>query len=155
MSNETRVYGYIEVPVGTGIDIEQAIDLNWKAVNSLPEEGKWPWLIRGMFSLSPERVGYRGRLFHFAAAMKGVDEEWEKWLKKFERLLEKMFWITAELKLITEYSGDHQFSWVAELPESVMPVRDWEFIGSHRSFDHLYKSRTWQGNNFLFYTAAY
>lgn len=142
MSNETRIYGYIEVPVGTGIDIERAIELNWKAIHSLPEEGKWPWLIKGMFSLSPERVGYRGRLFHFAAAMKGVDEDWNRWLKKFEKLLKKMYWITAEIRLITEYSGNHVFFWVAELPESVKPIKNWEFNGPHRNFDHVYQNRT-------------
>ena len=46
MSNETRLYGYIEVPGATGIDVERAIELNWKAINSLLEEGEWPWLIK-------------------------------------------------------------------------------------------------------------
>ena len=142
MSNETRLYGYIEVPVGTGIDIKSAIELNWNAIHSLPEEGKWPWLIKGMFSLSPERVGYRGRLFHFAAAMKGVDEDWNRWLKKFEKLLKQMYWITAEIRLNTEYSGNHAFCWVAKLPDSVGPIKNWEFIGPHRNFDHVYKRKT-------------
>ena len=141
MSNETRIFGYIEVPVATGIDIERAIELNWKAINLLPDEGEWPWLIKGMFSLSPERVGYRGRLFHFAAAINGIDEGWNEWLKKFERLLKKMFWITTEIKLITEYSGQHDYSWVAELPDSVTPIRNWEFLGSHRNFDHIYQRK--------------
>ena len=83
MSNETTIYGYIKVPIVNGIEIERAIELNWKAINSLPDEGEWPWLIKGMFSLAPKRVGYKGRLFHFAAAIKGVDEEWNVLLKKF------------------------------------------------------------------------
>ncbi len=141
MSNETILYGYIEVPFLPGDDVERAIELNWEAINNLPVEGEWPWLIKGMFSLAPDRVGYKGRLFHFAAAMKGVDEVWEEWLEKFENLLRKMFWIVAEIKLNTEYCGDHTYSWVAELPKSVTPVMSWEFIGEHRNFNHVYKRK--------------
>ncbi len=139
MSYETKLYGYIEVPIFARFDIERAIELNWEAINNLPIEGEWPWLIRGMFALSPDRVGYRGRLFHFAAAMKGVDEVWQQWLQKFEHLLRRMVWLEAEVRLNTENCGDHTFSWVADSPVGLSPVGKWEFIGAHRNFDHVYK----------------
>ena len=141
MSNETKIYGYIEVPILTGNDVEAAIAMNQKAIDELPVEGEWPWLVRDMFSLAPKSVSYRGCLFHFAAAIKGVDEAWGKWLSNFEALLKRMYWITAELRLITEYSGNHTYTWAAELPDEIIPVTDWEFIGEQRSFDHIYKKK--------------
>ncbi len=48
MSNETKLYGYIEVPVYPRFDVQRAIELNWRAINYLPDEGDWPHLIIGI-----------------------------------------------------------------------------------------------------------
>ena len=55
-----------------------------------------------------------------------------------------MFWATTELKLSTEYCGEHTYCWIAEVPDSVMPVSGWEFLGSHRNFDHVYDGKGYQ-----------
>ncbi len=67
-----------------GVDVEQDLAFSWEAINNLPAEDEWPWLINGMFFTAPERVGYRCRLVDFAAARNGVDEVWEEWLDRFE-----------------------------------------------------------------------
>jgi len=138
MSNETRVFGYIEIPTSEGSDKVRINALNWGAINELPDEGEWPWLIKGMFSQAPDRASYRGHLIHFAGSIKGVDEEWAIWLDKFEKLLKKMYWQTVELRLLTEHSGDQVFSWVAEYTGEIEPVKDWNFFGAHRDFNHIY-----------------
>jgi hypothetical protein len=138
MSNETRVFGYIEIPTWEGSKKEKVDELNWSAINELPDEGEWPWLIKGMFSQAPERVSYRGHLIHFAASIKGVDEEWANWLGKFEMLLKNMYWRTVELRLLTEYSGDHEYSWMAEFTGEIEPVKKWKFFGECRNFNHVY-----------------
>ena len=135
MRNETRVFGYIEVPTWSASNKKDIDEFNWSAINNLPEEGEWPWLIRGMFAQSPELVSYRGCIIHFGAAIKGIDEEWEQWLNKFESLLRNMYWHSVELKLKTEYVGDHELSWVAILPEKLNAVEEWEFFGGPRRFE--------------------
>ncbi len=139
MSNITRLYGSIEVPCSEGY--ETALANNLQTIAELPEEGAWPWLVRDMFAVTPERVSYAGYLIYFAAAMKGVDEAWEQWLAKFESLLRKMYWLSVHLQLHTEYAGDHAYSWVAKLTQNFAPIKEWEFSGGPRSFDDIYKKK--------------
>jgi len=127
MSNETRLYGYIAIPRWTAW--EGALEHNLAVIGKLPEEGEWPWLIRGMFSVAPERVSYRHHLIYFAADVKGLDEGWGEWLGKFEALLRKMRWFSVRLHLETEYNGNHWFTWLTEASEFTHPVTEWTFAG--------------------------
>ncbi len=135
MSNRTSVHGMIEVPRWPGW--EDALRQNMDVIDTLPEEGQWPWLVRGMFHATPEIVSYRSRLITFAAAMNGVEEVWPKWLAKFEKLLKQLRWLTVEVHLRTEYVGDHDYVWVALFEggyTSTGPVSDWEYEGGPRNF---------------------
>lgn len=111
MSNQTRIYGYIEIPRWRGWD--EALVRNEAVLADLPAEGEWPWLVRDMFHTAPERVTYRSGLIHFAADMKGLDEGWHLWLEKFEDLLRSMRWFSVMAHLETENRGHHCFLWTA------------------------------------------
>ena len=139
MSNETRLYGYIEVPRWKGWD--DAMRFNLEAIGRLPVEGKWPWLIRDMFAVAPERVAYRNWLIHFAADVKGLDEGWALWIKKFEKLLGSMRWFSVVLHLETENNGCHWFIWTAD-EKSLEEDRtiEWSLISGPDGTDESYGS---------------
>ncbi len=149
MSNETQIYGRIDVPRWGQAWDTIAMQTNRQAIERLPDTDDWPPLIRGMFSVVPERVAYRSWLIPFAAAVPGLDEQWDVWLNKFEDLLRSMTWFSVDLHLNTDYSGRHWFSWIADvgqLHESAC-VESWTFESGPdgretkynppiRSFDH-------------------
>lgn len=111
------MYGVIEVPRWRGW--EDAMKHNSAAIDALPDEGEWPWLTRGMFAASPERASYRYTLIHFAGAIKSLDEGCDEWIRKFESMLDQIYWITADAHLDTEYCGSKTFSWLADVPKSM------------------------------------
>ena len=138
MSNETSVHGIIEVPRWRGW--EDALIRNMAVIDTLPDEGEWPWLVRGMFHASPDRVSYGKCLISFAAAMKGIEEVWPEWLDKFEALLRRLRWFSVELHLRTEFVGDHDYSWIAKQGASTSStgsISDWDFKGGPRSFEKI------------------
>lgn len=111
MSNYTAVLGVIDVPTWPGW--QDAPRLNDEALSALPQEDAWPFLSRSMFALTPASQSYDCRLIHFAASMKGAEEAWSEWLAKFEALLRRMSWVTADVHLRTEHFGDHSYWWAA------------------------------------------
>lgn len=130
MSNRTCLLGKIEVPSAWNGSWER----NRRVLRELPEEGEWPWLIRGMFSTTPERVSYAYRAHFFAAELKGIEEDWGEWLEKFEDLLRRLEWTSATVHLETEQMGEHSYRWLADDPRAGAPAAAWRFEGGPREF---------------------
>jgi len=93
-----------------------ALDHDFRAVNrqamtSLPGADEWPFLAKEMFAL-PEKTGFgTSEVLHFGASYRGIEYEWQSWLADFEKLLGKMYWVSAKVHLETVLSGVHTFTW--------------------------------------------
>ena len=124
MSNVTSVVGKIHVPLWPGW--EAAWQVNRAAIETLPQKDQWPHLTYPMFAMNQKAPAYDCRLIHFAASMKGLEEAWEEWIAKFESLLRKMSWITADVYLDTEYFGKHIYWWAAKDPSPGSAITVWD-----------------------------
>lgn len=58
---------------------------------------------------------YSGRIIHFGANLKSVEEDWGEWKQKFEALLKKLYWQEANVHFNTEYTTLQTFSWRVDL----------------------------------------
>ena len=88
---------------------------NRDAMLALPESDQWNFITRNMFSVPNFDLikGYQTEIMHFGASYRAVEYEWEGWIKEFEHLLSKMYWMSAVVHLETELSGAHTFYWEA------------------------------------------
>lgn len=116
MDQESIVYGCIK-DVVDGQDNTQRLEINRKAMLSLPSIEDWPLVSREMFSLPSYQDGhktYQTEVIHFGASYKAVEYEWSQWIEQFEALLSRMYWVSATVHLETEISGTHTFTWYAK-----------------------------------------
>jgi hypothetical protein len=138
MSNHTTVLGKIEVPLY--LEWESADRLNQRALNALPLEDSWPRLSRAMFAVTPVSQSYDHQVYHFAATLKGVEEAWGECLGKFEALLRRMSWLSANVYLETEYFGNHAYWWVATPYKPGEAVDAWERGGGTWTYKEFLES---------------
>jgi hypothetical protein len=118
MSHEAILYGRIIGATGRpGTDGYFALhERNRVALNRLPKEDDWPWLIRGMFALPaghPQGT-FRRKVIHFGASIKDDPNNrgiWDEWLGKFECLLRQLYWRSAVVHLSTDFEPDRVFEW--------------------------------------------
>lgn len=113
MDPESIVYGCIKDMANAQFDAERR-RANRKAMMSLPTADEWPYLCREMFSIPRVEVGsdsYLTDVMHFGASYKAIEYEWAEWMKRFEKLLDSMYWVSAVVHLETELSGIHTFTW--------------------------------------------
>ncbi len=113
MDQESIVYGCIKDSIHDNHQ-NARIKVNREAMLSLPSADEWPFLCKEMFSI-PEVADhseyYQTEVMHFGASYKAVEYEWKQWIRQFETLLSKMYWISATVHLETELSGTHIFTW--------------------------------------------
>lgn len=111
---------------------EELARTNEEALRSLPEEDRYPPLTRNMFALTatdyPQPGFYKYQMIHFGASLKEDGEEWDVWLKKFERLLARLEWDKAELHLSLEVRGRFDYTWIKPPDQAV------QFSGGPRYF---------------------
>ena len=143
MGMTTYLYGAIEE---YGLNIPRTKEVyahNEQVIASLPISDDWPPLSKEMFSITKNdkeiegpNLEYWGRIIHFGACLKSVEQEWDEWKEKFEQLLTKLYWLEAHVHFKTEYTGVISFRWSMDLSkwsigkdEVICPVqRDfWNF----------------------------
>ncbi len=128
---QERFYG------GVASEQQQLVEArNWAAIQCLPEEDRWPFLTRGMFSRSPDVradgplvTTYRGQVLFFGGSFSSLHDDLDEWLAKFEALLRQLAWEHASVQVITEWVGHYHFHWEARAgadPVASECVRAWD-----------------------------
>jgi hypothetical protein len=141
MGHEAIVFGRIlagDGSAGAGFEHLRSLQARNRAVlRRLPTEDAWPWLTRGMFHVPLDRpIGlYRTQVITFGASYKDHPEDrtcWDRWVEKWESVLLRLYWWSAEITLRTDFEGERTLIWrpttaaVASLWEQPpRPVRDW------------------------------
>ncbi len=117
MDNESIVYGCIKhLPFGDERQRKASCFHNRRALRALPEADEWPFLSQDMFAIAGDPGaggGFQTQVIHFGMSYRAVEYEWEHWIAKFERLLKRMYWVSAVVHLETEFAGFHTFSGTA------------------------------------------
>lgn len=138
MGMATRLYGCI---VEFGLDPATQAKMykhNRKVINGLPQIDQWPPLTKNMFAFthnfkepSPS-YDYMGRLIHFGANFKSIENEWEEWKTKFENLLTQLYWLEADVHFKTEYAGIQTFTWSLDLSKwTALDIKEFTPIQRH------------------------
>lgn len=112
---ESIVYGCI-TDTSPALDVERRRQ-NRLALAHLPANEAWQFLNREMFSV-PDHAQPRGdfitEVMHFGSSYGAIEYEWDEWIKQFEALLNKMYWVSATVHLETELRGTHSFVWTPD-----------------------------------------
>ncbi|MFT6552510.1 MAG: hypothetical protein ACJA1I_002565 [Zhongshania marina] len=119
MAQESVVYGCITdmLFARSKADVAERRDNNQLVTASLPASEDWPLLCREMFSAPRPAIDFgdcQTDVIHFGSSYKAIEHEWDEWIKQFEKMLHKMYWVTATVHLQTAYNGTHTFVWQAE-----------------------------------------
>jgi hypothetical protein len=149
MSHEAIIYGVI---VGAELrgseDYRLLQSLNKQTIQSLPVDDHHPWVDGSIFALpGPHPEGtFRRQIIHFGLSIKedvsplyieGEYWEWEDiWLKKFEAVLQKLFWKSARLVIESDFNPRRrEFTWkptdealrkMVEEPHT--PIAEWDRV---------------------------
>ncbi len=110
---ESIVYGCIKDVASEQLDAGRRRN-NRQAMLGLPSAEEWPHLCREMFALPRVEVGvdsYLTEVMHFGASYRAIEYEWSEWMRRFEGLLDSLYWVSAVVHLETELSGVHTFTW--------------------------------------------
>lgn len=113
MDQESIVYGCIKDNIYDDNDYARR-KRNRAAMLGLPKSEDWSWLSQEMFAIPrPEKTpdNYLTEVIHFGASYKAIEYEWSQWIKQFENLLDKMYWVSVVVHLETELTGTHTFNW--------------------------------------------
>lgn len=83
------------------------------SLDSTPQMQSYPFFRREMFSMgSGERPHYYDNaVVAFAATYKNLEDSWARWLARWEWILARMEFETAQVQLDTEFLGTYHFFW--------------------------------------------
>ena len=129
MGMSTKIYGcIIEFGLWNGDEQEKIYAHNSKVLLELPEFDEWPPLDQNMLNITEPypkdrgpNYGYCGRLIHFGGNFKSIEHEWKEWKEKFESLLEKLYWLEAQVHVQTEYLELQTYTWYNSPPKGSEP----------------------------------
>jgi hypothetical protein len=123
MSHYSYIAGYITYPSSNGHTEARQKNLEHfqSILNTLPEVDTFPFVSRGMFSITPETQIYRDGVIHFATSMKDVLSFWQEWEEKFEQLLRHCgdSWYEARVYVWDENIGNLIFVWRQDMSRAV------------------------------------
>ena len=110
MSDANILLGYIEEPKPQHqADPQFFRRANDLVLAGLPPDDAWPPLYRSLFSVTGDdsmHGSVRGRrLIHFAGHFNYLVGHLGAWLDKFEPLLQRLYWIDAEVLVMNAWSG--------------------------------------------------
>jgi len=138
VGHEAIVYGRIIGASGEpGPNYRALQERNRAVIHRLPREDEWPWLVRGMFAVSPRPpVGtYRRQVIHFGASLKDDPDDrgvWDVWVGKLEAVLRELYWWSAVAHLTTEFEPERVFEWRPTdaamgglYGDPPLPVKEW------------------------------
>jgi hypothetical protein len=117
MGHEANIVGFIDGATWrTGSEYRRLQLANAGVIAALPATDEWPFLTRGMFALpDTEPYGiYRSQIIHFGLSIKAEPGDrawWDTWLAKFEDVLRRMYWVSAEVDMRTELESDYAYRW--------------------------------------------
>jgi hypothetical protein len=109
-------------------------------------------LMKSMFHVPKGRYddiiyhSYYSRMITFGGSFKGLEDFWEEWLLKFEKLLTKLIWSEAKVHIETEWYPEQVCNWIIthdyakrnHNKSEIIPItnNDWKFEGL-RNFDNF------------------
>ena len=108
MGDITEVYGCIVGPSFYDQDIWMA-EQNVARIAQLPEADTRPALTRDMFHIPQPSSLYIAQIIVFGAAYNRVEYVWDRWLAKFEALLQSLYWDTADVHLLTSLNRSYHY----------------------------------------------
>lgn len=110
---------------------EDMLNHNLLAIDKLPIEDLWPPLSKKMFHSVPNDylLTYKNSILVFGGSFKSICREWPEWIRKFENLLEQMYWESSTVTLKSEMVGTHQLHW--------KPKREWVKAMCDRRLDRI------------------
>lgn len=157
MGMHTVIYGYIEEMDFWLDPIRNEIRKhNSDIIASLPLADEWPPLSREMFATcnndasdSGPNLEYRGRIIHFGASLKSVEQEWGQWKSKFESLLTRLYFMEAKVHVQAEYMRLETSRWIVDLDKYKVlhdgkiprPIAIEDCIYEPSSFDDMYGNK--------------
>jgi hypothetical protein len=144
VGHEVIVYGrIIGATLQPGERFRLTYELNRQALERVPEDDDWPWVVKGMFALpAPYPQGtYRRQVIHFGASIKDEPCDrsiWDLWINKFEQVLRQLYWWSAAVHLSTEFEPPKLIEWTPTdaalgrlYSDPPVPVNEW--VRSERS----------------------
>jgi|GEM_PF-2046241 len=128
MGHSTNIFGIISIPVGPEKDLMW--DENLEIIKSLPDvDNEYPPITNRMFS-KEFQPGWDERHLHFAANYKNLEFKLDSWVNKFEQLISRLMWLSVDVMIMTEISGDFKIWYVnSNILSEWSPTTEWESDG--------------------------
>ena len=148
MGIDTTIYGCI-FGSATGPHSDDWMQQNCRRMKMLPLSDEYPELTANMFTKPAEEYGVPG-LYHvqmiaFGASFKDMENSWDVWLRKFERLLSDLAWRSVELHVdfhrgAVEGATLFHYRWTRDKPTDDR----WHFEGGPRELgEEAGRVRAW------------
>ena len=151
MSDANILLGYIEEPPPQHqADPQFFRRVNNAVLSTLPLEDVWPPLSRSLFSVTGDgsmHGSFRGRrLIYFGGQFNYLAKHIVEWLDKFEPLLRRLHWVSAEVLVMNAWSAQPlrltyditQETAVGQTTATPSPPQSWELHAYRIGDDELF-----------------
>ena len=158
MGMHTVIYGYIEEMDFWRDPVRKRLRKHNSAIiKTLPAADSWPPLSREMFAISNNyknhpgpNFEYWGRIIHFGANLKSVEQQWGEWKNKFESLLTRLYFMEARVHVQAEYMELETSTWRVDFSKyevlhdesNPRPIRLEDFKYEPSAYDNMFGNNT-------------